>query len=176
MIFINLFLFSCSKNNKVTELTYTLEEFNRLAEACTSSHNKDDAVLIFSDYKLGVNQIESKRLVFKDLIFFAVSFENESQAKEEAIRLNQYYARNWLFDRVEREPVLEDYVIETFKAKNPNRKIQRIPKHPVEVHEHEATSGEAVHGEAVHGEAVHGEAVHGEAVHGEPTHDKAVHH
>jgi hypothetical protein len=44
------------------------------------------------------------------------------------VRLNQYYSRNWLFDRTEGEPVLEDFVINNFGATNPNRRLQRKAK------------------------------------------------
>ena len=81
--------------------------------------------------------------MFERLAFFAVEFETEDQARAEALRLNQYYARNWLLDRVEGEPVLEDYVIETFHAINPKKRIQRVPKkHAVEGEQKEGEHGE----------------------------------
>lgn len=124
-------LFSCSKKKEVVELKYTLEEFNHLAhETSNESGSKGPN---FSEYSPGVNLLESKALVYKRLPFYAVSFEHVEQARLEALRLNQYYSRNWLFDRVEGEPILEDYVIKTFQAINPRRKTQRIPK--TEAHE-----------------------------------------
>jgi hypothetical protein len=138
-------LASCSKRH-VDGLKYSLEEFDKLSTAATLSREKGEGELHFPDYGPGVNRLESKALVFERLAFFAVSFENSEQAKSEAVRLNQYYARNWLFDRVEGEPVLEDYVIETFKATNPNRMIQRVPKAHGEPHgksEHHGAPAEA---------------------------------
>ena len=95
-------------------------------------------------------EIVSRYLIYKQAL------------KKEAERLNQYYARNWLFDRVEGEPILEDYVITHFKATNPNREIQRKPK--VEAHGEHGEHGEGHGSEAGHGEAAHGES-HGEAHH-----------
>ncbi|MDO9181739.1 MAG: hypothetical protein Q7U04_04995 [Bacteriovorax sp.] len=131
-------LFACSKKAEKVELKYSVEEIANLAHEASPSNEKGEDGLQFSDYAPGVNRLESKALMIKHLTFFAVSFQTTEEARSEAIRLNQYWARNWLFDRVEGEPILEDYVIETFKAINPKRKIQRIPK------KHEATH-EAVH-------------------------------
>ncbi|MGZ3807229.1 MAG: hypothetical protein ACXVCE_04025 [Bacteriovorax sp.] len=119
---------SCSKKVQKAELKYTAEEFTALAHEASSSPEKGEDGIKFSDYSPGVNKLESKALMYKDLPFFAVEFESEEQARNEALRLNQYYSRNWLFDRVEGEPVLEDYVIETFKATNPQRKVKRVPR------------------------------------------------
>ena len=130
---------SCSK--KVTEHRYTAEEFAHLAHAATAVSPTGENAIPFSDYSPGVNKPNSKTLIFERLKFYAVEFETETQAQNEALRLNQYYSRNILFDRVEGEPVLEDYVIKTFQAKNPNRAIQRTPKKDEASHsEHDAHS------------------------------------
>jgi hypothetical protein len=121
-------LVACSKKAENVELKYTLEEIDNLAHETSHSNEKNGGGLKLSDYAPGVNQLESKALMYKRLTFFAVSFESTEQARSEALRLNQYYARNWLFDRVEGEPLLEDYVINSFKAVNPKRHIQRTPK------------------------------------------------
>ncbi len=146
--FLFLSLVACSKKHEAPSLKYTVEEFNALNTEAYPSGDKGEDAIKLSDYSPGVNRLDSKGYIYKRLVFLAVEFETEEQAKAEAMRLNQYYIRNWLFDRVEGEPILEDYVITHFKAINPNRKIQRKPK--VEAH------GEG-HGEAAHGE-VHGEA------------------
>lgn len=128
LFFVSAFQLSCSKKVENVDPKYTLEELNLLAHAASPSTEKGDDVLKLSDYAPGVNRLESKMFSYKRLNFFAVSFETTDQARSEAKRLNQYHARNWLFDRVEGEPILEDYVILTFKAINPNRNIQRVPK------------------------------------------------
>lgn len=117
-----------------------------LAHEASLSTDKTDTIK-FSDYSPGVSPVESKALKYQRLIFFAIAFNSVEEARNEAKRLNQYYSRNWLFDRVEGEPVLEDYLITTFKAVNPNRKIQRIPKVPVHGEEHGEEHGEG-HGES----------------------------
>ena len=144
ILFLILAVLACSKKVEKVELKYTAEEIANLAHETSSNPDKVDGEIKFSDYSPGVNHIDSKSLVYKRLAFFAVSFDTVEQARLEAIRLNQYYARNWLFDRVKGEPLLEDYVIETFKGIDPKRQIQRVPKKP-EV-SHEEVDGE-VHAE-----------------------------
>ena len=133
ILFVFSVFFACSKKALKVELKYTLEEFTKLSEEA-SPIPKEEGEIKFTDYAQGANHLESKGLVFKRLSFFAISFETVEQARLEALRLNQYYSRNWLFDRVQGEPVLEDYVIETFKATNPKRQIQRVPKKAVKEH------------------------------------------
>ena len=118
----------CSKKQALTEPKYTALEFMALAHEAEPSHEKAEDALNLSDYAPGVNRLDSTAMRYNRLVFFAVEFDSPTQAMNEAKRLNQYYTRNWLLDRVEGEPILEDYVIKTFKAANPNRKIQRVPK------------------------------------------------
>lgn len=141
--FIFLALVGCSKKEIPKEPIYTAEEFMKLAHAVHETHEKGQT-LTLSDYSPGVIAKDSVALVFERLTFFAVEFETVEEARKEAIRLNQYHARNWLLDRVEGEPILEDYVISTFKALNPKRKVQRVPKvHAPEHGDPHASSHEA---------------------------------
>lgn len=126
----------CSKKHKDVDLKYTLEEFTQIMGTTTATEDKNTANAInFSDYSPGVNKVNSKPMMYERLSFAVVEFETSTQAKAEALRLNQYYSRNWLFDKVEGEPVLEDLVIVKFHAENPNRQVQRKPKNiPSEGH------------------------------------------
>jgi hypothetical protein len=143
-----LFMFSaitgCSRNNKA-DLLYTSEQIDSLAFETKHTNEKNGGNIIFSDYNHGVNKQESKGLMYNRLTFFAICFESVEQASSEALRLNQYYSRNWLFDRVQGEPILEDYVIKTFKAINPNKKTQRAPKKHTESLEVEHAAPEVHH-------------------------------
>ena len=140
ILFILLAFVACSKNSKKIDLKYTFEDIDNLLHETSPSHEKGDDGIKFTDYAAGAIRIEAKALVYKQLSFFAISFPTSEEARLEAVRLNQYYARNWLFDRVEGEPLLEDYLIERLKASNPNKHLQRIPKKPAgphaESHEH----------------------------------------
>jgi hypothetical protein len=128
-----LLLISCSKKVEVVELKYTALELEALLHASGPSHEKGKGI-VFSEYAPGANHLESKALAYEHLDYFIIGFETTREACNEALRLNQYCARNWLLDRVEGEPILEDYLIKELKAINPKRKIQRAPKHKVEGH------------------------------------------
>jgi hypothetical protein len=133
---------SCSK--KKDELKYTPEEFSHIMGTTSASDDKNTAnALNFSDYSAGVNRVNSKALIYERLSFAVLEFENSDQAKAEAMRLNQYYSRNWLFDKVEGEPLLEDLVIVKFHAINPKKYTQRKPVNiPHEGHGEAAGGGE----------------------------------
>ena len=123
------FFVGCSKKKEAPELVYTPEEFNKIMETVSVSADKDTTHAInFSDYAAGADKINSKPLVYERLSFAVIAFETETQARDEAKRLGQYYSRNWLFDKVEGEPILEDLVLVKFHAVNPKRRIQRTPK------------------------------------------------
>ncbi|HAZ13328.1 MAG: hypothetical protein A2X86_15105 [Bdellovibrionales bacterium GWA2_49_15] len=50
-----------------------------------------------------------------------IEFASEDQAKAEALRLNQYYFKNWVFDNVTNEPILEHFVKNAFNAQQAKR-------------------------------------------------------
>ena len=125
-----LLISSCSKKNDHADQVYKLEEFTAIIDSVGVTPDKESKRAInFADYAPGVNRVNSKALIYERLHFYAVEFETEKEAKEEAKRLNQYYSRNWLFDKVEGEPILEDLVIVKFHAKNPSKLIARKPIH-----------------------------------------------
>jgi hypothetical protein len=145
-----LFTFSCSKKEKVLEPIYTPEEFAHVTEHLTAVNPTGENAIPFHEYSPKVNKLISKTFVHERLKFYAVGFDTVEDARAEALRLNQYFAKNYMFDQTEGEPVLEDFVITTFKAINPKRKIQRVPK----THEEHGAHGEA-HGEAHGAPAAH---------------------
>lgn len=123
-----LITLGCSKKEVGPVVLYTQEEFDGIMNTTSATPDKNSANAInYSDYSPGVDRVNSKALVYERLSFAAIAFENEKQAKGEALRLNQYYSRNWLFDKVEGEPLLEDLVISRFHAVNPKRRTQRKP-------------------------------------------------
>lgn len=142
IILCSVSFFSCTKKHNDGGEKYAVEEFDKLAHSSVIAKQYGDDAIAFKEYSLGFNEVESRTLIYQRLRFFAVKFETEKMAHDEAVRLNQYYSRNMLFDRVEGEPILEDYVITTFQAKNPNRAIQRVPKKS-ETHETEHPSDTA---------------------------------
>lgn len=110
---------SCSKKVKSVDLIIKTSELYHLAEAAKFTvNNKPEDAIKFSEYSMGVNPYTSKVYEYQSLIFYAIEFPNEESAKAEAKRLDQYYSKNWLFDRVSSEPVLVDLIKKVFQAKN----------------------------------------------------------
>lgn len=141
LLFTTFFLMSCSKKHKEVEPIYTPEEFQSLTANLTAVNPTGENAIPFHEYTPKVNKLISKTFVHERLRFYAIGFDSVEDARAEAKRLNQYYSHNYMFDQVEGEPVLEDYVITQFKAMNPNKTVQRVPKKHGEAHG--ATHGEA---------------------------------
>jgi hypothetical protein len=140
-----LITLGCSKKEVAPVVLYTQEEFDGIMNTTSATADKNNANAInYSDYSPGVDRVNSKAMIYERLSFAAIAFETEKQAKDEALRLNQYYSRNWLFDKVEGEPLLEDLVISRFHAANPKRRTQRKPVNipPMEHHEGGGGGGE----------------------------------
>lgn len=144
---LSLFIISgCSKKEVVPELKYTQEEFDAIMNTTSATVDKNAANAInYSDYSPGVDRVNSKAMIYERLSFAAIAFETEKQAKEEALRLNQYYSRNWLFDKVEGEPILEDFVLSRYHAVNPKRRTQRKPVNIPPMEHHEGGGGGGGH-------------------------------
>ena len=61
-----------------------------------------------------------------------VRFDSTTNARRKATELNQFYARNWVFDEVRGEPVLEDFIAKAFDARagdDPNVKVRKKGTH-----------------------------------------------
>lgn len=62
-----------------------------------------------------------KRIKVRMVEILVLQYERPIQACMAALEINQWYARNWLFDDVTNEPVLIDFVQKVFDAKKPER-------------------------------------------------------
>jgi hypothetical protein len=60
-----------------------------------------------------------KRIKVRLIELIAIEFATEKDARNAAKAYDQYYARNWFFDEVKGEPVLEDFIKKVYDAKNP---------------------------------------------------------
>lgn len=69
------------------------------------------------DYPPGCLRGMQARL--RRVLITAVEFKNEKAAKKAAFHINQFYAKNWVFDDVTGEPVLESFVKQAFGAIRP---------------------------------------------------------
>lgn len=135
IVFFSLLIsFACSKKEVVVERLKADELIKSLGPVVELK--KDDPRSVpfrLEYYGPGLVPDSYKILSYRDLGFLAVEFESEEAAKNEALRLKQYYHKNWLFDEVANEPSLEDLIIYKIHAVNPSLPVQRTPKHiPVE--------------------------------------------
>ncbi|OUR99922.1 hypothetical protein A9Q84_02510 [Halobacteriovorax marinus] len=62
-----------------------------------------------------------KRIKVRLIELMAMEFDSEENARKAALAYDQYYARNWFFDEVKGEPVLESFIKEVYGAKNPKK-------------------------------------------------------
>lgn len=70
-----------------------------------------------TDYPTGCLSAHVVRV--KNLDMIAVEFMSEGEAKLAAKKVRGYYSRNWLFDDVTGEPILEKFVTEALEGKRP---------------------------------------------------------
>lgn len=75
--------------------------------------------ILCTNYGPGCIVGSGRRIHVRKVELIAVEFETASAARAEALRINQWHARNWLFDDVTNEPVLESFVKQAFNAVNP---------------------------------------------------------
>lgn len=61
-------------------------------------------------------------VVIKNLELKALYYESQDEAVESARFLKSYRARNWVFDDVVGEPILERFIVRHLKAKKQNLK------------------------------------------------------
>lgn len=117
LLFLSILSASCTK-----ELKYNKEE---LLETIQQARPEARFVLPKSvnegvdcgNYTEGCLAGHTLKLMNLEMIL--VEFETEAQAIQGAKKVRGYYARNWIFDDVTGEPVLEKFVEETLKAKKP---------------------------------------------------------
>lgn len=108
---------SCTK-----ELKYSKEELYRMATEADSSvtfvlPKSISEGISCADY--GEGCLSGHTVMVKNLELIAVEYMSEEEAKTAAIKYRGYYLRNWLFDDVTGEPVLEKFVTEKLEAKKP---------------------------------------------------------
>lgn len=108
---------SCTK-----EVRYTKEELLARAQAAESSvqfiipRSINEGVSCTS-YTEGC--ISGHTVRVKNLDLIAVEFGTEEEAKYAAKKIRGYYTRNWVFDDVTGEPILEEFVSRVLDAKKP---------------------------------------------------------
>ena len=72
-----------------------------------------------SDYGKGCLSGVTAKVRLVEIIL--VEFDTEENARNEALKLDQYYTRNWLLDDVRGEPLIESFVKQAFNAKKASK-------------------------------------------------------
>ena len=80
----------------------------------------------YGGIKVGCNY--GKRVRIRKVIFIILNMQTEEHAKKLAENLDLYYVRNWVFDDVAGEPVLESFVEEAYGAIRPSKNKPKADK------------------------------------------------
>lgn len=113
-------LSSCSKEKKYTAIDMYMmaTKFDpKVEEVRVTDPTKS---LKCSMYPEGCIQNSPRRFKVRLVNMIVVEYHSTKKACEAAKKLDQFYIRNWLFDDVKGEPVLEDFVKRVYDAKNPS--------------------------------------------------------
>lgn len=118
IVFFLILLSACSKKEE------KIPRDVMLSKAMT--YDPELKIVIPSNIKEGVHCTDygpgcvgGHTVVHKNLPFIVVEFDSEENARKEAIRVKQFYSKNWLFDDVKNEPPLEKFVVDVYQAVSP---------------------------------------------------------
>lgn len=117
LLFPLLLMAACNK-----ELKYSKEQLLKLAQEADSSvtyvlpRSMQDGINC-QNYPEGC--VSGHTVKVRGLEMIAVEFSTEAEAKYAALKVRGYYSRNWLFDDVKGEPLLEAFVEKHLNAKKP---------------------------------------------------------
>ncbi|MBF0297585.1 MAG: hypothetical protein HQK51_02630 [Oligoflexia bacterium] len=120
-IFFFLFLFlafSCAKKELTHEKLWAML-IEKEPAAILIMPSQQFPIINCKDYGEGCTY--GLTVNIRGIILILVRFQEEKHAKRAAIRLNGYYAHNWLFDNISNEPLLQDFVKEVYQAQAPRK-------------------------------------------------------
>lgn len=122
-----LFVLSCTQEER-----YTTTEMWNMGKAVEPNimlvpipNHETDRRILCENYGPGCIKGSGRRILVRRVELIALQFESIEQARAEARKINQWHAKNWLFDDVTDEPVLESFVKEAFDAQNPNQELEQ---------------------------------------------------
>lgn len=119
---------SCSK-----EETYTQKELWFMGKKVDPTIElvgitQEDRRILCPNYGPGCVKGTGRRIKVKKVELIAIMFESEKMARQEALRIDQYYARNWVFDDVKGEPILVDFLVKTYQAVDAKKEYETRQK------------------------------------------------
>ncbi|EQC43780.1 hypothetical protein [Bacteriovorax sp. Seq25_V] len=123
LIFIGLFLFmaGCSKEETYTpqDMFFMAYNFDNSIEEVRIAASDPSKSVKCSSYGEGCIEGSPKRFKVRLVEMIVAQYHTKKGACLAALKIDQYYVRNWLLDDVKGEPVLESFVKEVYDAKNP---------------------------------------------------------
>lgn len=123
LIFIGVLFFSaCSKKEELytpQDMFFMAYNFDNTIEEVKIGVSESNRSLKCEDYPDGCIPGSPKRFKVRLVEMIVVQYFTRKKACLAAFKLNQYYSRNWLFDDVTSEPVLESFVDQVYSAKKP---------------------------------------------------------
>lgn len=117
-----LILASCSKKEprySVTQIMNIVTSEAAGAQEVFIADFQQELRVICENYGEGCVG-NGKRLRIRGVDLLMIEFANTRAARQEALKLHQWYVRNWLLDDVTNEPILESFVKRHLNAKNPH--------------------------------------------------------
>lgn len=116
---VNMLITSCSGDPKYTAMQMFQMAYD-VDPSIEEVRINDPALSIrCSDYPPGCVPNSGKRFKVRLVELIVVQYQNQTLAREAARKLGQYYVRNWLFDDVSGEAVLENFVTQVYGAEKP---------------------------------------------------------
>lgn len=126
IILIGVLVFSsCSKKEEVytpQDMFFMAYNFDNSIEEVRIGVSESSRSLKCEDFPTGCIEGSPKRFKIRLVEMIVAQYFTKKNACLAALQLNQYYTRNWLFDDVRGEPVLESFVNTVYQAKNPKKK------------------------------------------------------
>lgn len=117
---LTLILFSCSKEQSYSpiQMFQLAYEFDKSIEEVRITDPSRS--IKCHTYPEGCIPNSPKRFKVRLVELIVIQYKSEALACAAAKKLGQYYTRNWLFDDVKGEPVLESFVKQVYDAKSPD--------------------------------------------------------
>lgn len=99
------------------ELWYKTQEFDSDVELIKISTSEAHKRVLCQDYPPeGCVAGSGKRVKIRLVELIVIQYQTPKAACMAALKVGQYFAYNWLFDDVSKEPVLEDFVDKAYEA------------------------------------------------------------
>ncbi len=114
-----LLLLSCfSKEDSFSqaEIWDLISQNSKDAKIVPIANHEIHRRVVCKNYGPGCINGTGKRIAIKGIEFLIIRFQSPEKARTEARRINQWYVRDWILDDIKNEPVLEKFMIRTFKG------------------------------------------------------------